>query len=181
MSNTPMWRRYLRLRGDDPNSDVHDELEFHFAMRVRDLTGSGMSEPEARRQAEREFGDVSRVRRELADIGQKRVQREQRLDQMRFSWLDFKVGFRMLARYPGLTIVGTVAIAVAIALGALYFEALNKWQHPQLPTRDADRVVSIRNWDASKFMPEGRVLHDFGIWRGEVRTVSDLGAAIDFV
>ena len=104
-----------------------------------------------------------------------------RFDQFRFSWLDFKVGFRMLARYPGLTFVGTVAIAVAIALGALYFEAINKWQHPQLPTRDAARVVSIRNWDVSKFMTEGRVLHDFGTWRGEVRTVSDLGAAIDFV
>ena len=38
-----------------------------------------------------------------------------------FSSLDFKVGFRMLARYPGLTIVSTVAIAVAIALGATYF------------------------------------------------------------
>jgi len=34
--------------------------------------------------------------------------------QTRFSWLDFKVGVRILARYPGLTLVGTVAIAVAI-------------------------------------------------------------------
>ena len=66
-----------------------------------------------------------------------------RVDQLRFSWLDFKVGFRMLARYPGLTLVGTVAIAVAIALGTLYFEAVNKWQNPRLPIRDADRVISI--------------------------------------
>ena len=51
--------------------------------------------------------------------------KHRRLQQLRFSWLDFKVGFRMLARYPGLTLVGTVAIAVAIALGTLYFEALN--------------------------------------------------------
>ena len=71
--------------------------------------------------------------------------------QLRFSWLDFKVGFRMLARYPGLTLVGTVAIAVAIALGTLYFEAVNKWQNPRLPIRDADRVVSIRNWDVNAF------------------------------
>ncbi|HSL68876.1 MAG TPA: hypothetical protein VK864_01475, partial [Longimicrobiales bacterium] len=62
----------------------------------------------------------------------------------RFSWLDFKLGVRVLARYPGLTLVGTVAIAVAIALGVLYFEAVSKWQNPRLPMRGAERVVSIR-------------------------------------
>ncbi len=87
----------------------------------------------------------------------------------------------MLARYPGLTLVGTVAIAVAIALGTIYFEAVNKWQNPQLPIRDADRVISIRNWDVNAFRPEGRSLHDFAIWREQVRTVDNLGAAILFV
>ena len=107
--------------------------------------------------------------------------RPRRLQQLRFSWLDFKVGFRMLARYPGLTIVGTVAIAVAIALGSLYFEAVEKWQNPRLPVRDAERVVSIRAWDVSAFSPEGRLLHDFAIWREQVETVDHLGAAITFV
>ncbi len=104
-----------------------------------------------------------------------------RANQLRFSWLDFKVGFRMLARYPGLTVVGTVAIAVAIALGTLYFEALNKWQHPRLPVRDADRVVSIRNWDVNKLAPEARSLNDFATWRTQVKTVDHLGAAVTFV
>ena len=107
--------------------------------------------------------------------------RSQRFDSVRFSWLDFKVGFRMLARYPGLTVVGTLAIAVAIALGSIYFEAVDKWQNPRLPVRDADRVVSIRNWDRSKFGPEGRTLHEFAIWRNEVRTVNNIGAAIPYV
>ncbi len=98
-----------------------------------------------------------------------------------FSSLDFKVGLRMLARYPGLTIVSTVAIAVAIALGSIYFEAVNKWQNPQLPVRDADRVISIRNWDVNEFRPEGRLLHDFATWRGQVKTVDNLGAAVSFV
>ena len=97
------------------------------------------------------------------------------------SWLDFKVGFRMLARYPGLTLVGTVAMAVAIALGTIYFEAVNKWQNPRLPIRDADRVVSIRNWDVNEFQPEARSLHDFAIWREQVKTIDSLGAAVVFV
>ncbi len=104
-----------------------------------------------------------------------------RMHSLRFSWLDFKVGFRMLARYPGLTLVGTVAIAVAIALGTIYFEAVNKWQNPRLPIRDADRVVSIRNWNVNEFEPEARSLHDFAIWREQVKTIENLGAAIVFV
>ena len=100
---------------------------------------------------------------------------------MRSSALDFKLGVRMLARYPGLTLVGTLAIAVAIALGTTYFEAVNKWKNPRLPIRDADRVVSIRNWKVSEFEPEARSLHDFAIWREQVTTIESIGAAIVFV
>ena len=86
----------------------------------------------------------------------------------------------MLVRFPGLTLVGTVAIAVAIALGTLYFEGLNKWQHPRLPARDADRMVSVRNWDMSASRTEGKSLHDFALWREQVKTIDHLGAAIPF-
>ena len=103
-----------------------------------------------------------------------------RLVALRFSWLDFKLGFRMLTRYPGLTLVGTIAIAVAIALGAIYFEALNKFFNPRLPVRDAHRIVSIRNFDASAFQPEERSLYDFAIWREQSKTVENMGASIDF-
>ena len=87
----------------------------------------------------------------------------------------------MLARYPGLTLVGTLAIAVAIALSAIYFEAVNKVQHPRLPIRDGNRVISIRNWDAGGLAPEERSLYDYAIWRQEMKTVVNLGAAIIFV
>ncbi len=104
-----------------------------------------------------------------------------RIRSLRFSWLDFKVGFRMLARYPGITLVGTVAIAVAIALGTVYFEAVNKWRNPVLPIANGDRVVSIRNWDAGAVAVESQSLYDFAIWRERARTVAHLGAAVVFV
>ena len=103
------------------------------------------------------------------------------LDQLRFSWLDFKVGLRMLIRYPGLTLVATVSMALAIALGSAYFEAVNKLKNPRLPIRDADRVVSILNWKANEFEPDSRSMHDFAIWRDQLKTVDHMGAAIAFV
>jgi len=36
----------------------------------------------------------------------------------RMSWMDLKLGLRMLVKYPGLTIAGGLAIAIAIGLGA---------------------------------------------------------------
>ncbi len=104
-----------------------------------------------------------------------------RMRSFRFSGLDFKVGLRMLARYPGLTLVGTVAIAVAIALGSVYFEALNKWQNPRLPVKDGHRIVSVRTWDVDASSPEGRTLHEYALWREQVKTVDHLGAAVIYV
>lgn len=94
--------------------------------------------------------------------------------------LDLRIGLRMLAKHPWLTVVGTAAIAVAIALGTLYFEAIDKFQNPRLPIADADRAVSLHLWDASTLSAESRLLHDFASWRREVRTIEDLGAAVTF-
>lgn len=109
------------------------------------------------------------------------IVRMRSLDQLRFSWLDFTIGLRMLVRYPGLTLVGTVSMAVAIALGSVYFESVNQFKNPRLPMREGDRVVSIRNWNANEFEPEARSLHDFAIWREQLKTVDHLGAAVPFV
>ena len=58
------------------------------------------------------------------------------VERIRFSLLDFKLGGRMLARYPGLTVVGGLAMAFAIWVGAGTFEFLNQVVNPTLPFRD---------------------------------------------
>ena len=92
------------------------------------------------------------------------------------SLLDFRLGLRMLVRYPGLTVVGGLALAFAIWTGAGTFEALNQIVHPELPLPDGDRIVGIRNWDAEANSAEGQILHDFETWRAELETVRDVGA-----
>ncbi|MGH7554190.1 MAG: permease prefix domain 2-containing transporter [Longimicrobiales bacterium] len=57
------------------------------------------------------------------------------------SWPDIKLGFRMLANCPGLTLVGTLAITVAVALGAAYFEVVGKILDPTIPLEGGDRIV----------------------------------------
>ena len=99
---------------------------------------------------------------------------------MTVSTLDFKLGLRLLRRYPGITVISTVAMAVAIALGMLYAEGLTKGLYPTLPVTDADRIVTIRYWDMGKGTLEERSLHDFAATRASVKAIEQFGAALVF-
>src|SRR5687767_2514002 len=94
----------------------------------------------------------------------------------RVSWLDFKLGFRMLARYPGLTLIGGLAIAFAIWIGAATFEIVTQVAYPSIPLDEGDRIVGFRNWDAERNEVDPRALHDLRAWRQELKTVQDIGA-----
>ena len=93
--------------------------------------------------------------------------------------LDMKLGVRMLVKYPGLTLVGGLAMAFSIWVGAIVFEMVRVTINPTLPLPDGDRIVKIENWDRRTSQQESRMLHDFAIWRGTLRSVTDLGAYSD--
>jgi putative ABC transport system permease protein len=99
---------------------------------------------------------------------------------MNVSTLDFKLGLRMLRRYPGITAIGVVAMAVAIALGMLYFEGLTKGLHPTLPVANGDRIVTVRYWDIGRRTVEERSLYDFAMSRTNMKTIEQFGAALVF-
>jgi predicted permease len=93
-----------------------------------------------------------------------------------FSLLDFKLGFRMLGRYPGLTVVGGLAIAFAICLGAGTFEFVNQVIRPRIPLDDGDRIVALQLIDRETAEVERQALYDFHVWRDELESVEDIGA-----
>ena len=90
--------------------------------------------------------------------------------------LDLKLGGRMLVKYPGLTLVGGLAMAFAILVGAVIFEVVTMLVYPTLPLPAGERIVQIRNWDVAANRHEPRALHDFIVWRGALRSVTELGA-----
>jgi hypothetical protein len=93
--------------------------------------------------------------------------------------LDMKLGFRMLVKYPGLTIVGGLAMAFAIWAAAVTFEVVGLIVNPTLPLPDGDRIVQLRNWDVDASRAEPRALYDFIIWRDALSSVNDIGAYRD--
>ena len=158
--------RYLArwlVRGDRAQ-DVREDIDELFE---RDLE-RGISPPRARgRYAKNVLGSA-------ASAGQARMAAPR---VPRMSWLDVKLGGRMLVKYPGLTLVGGSALAFAIAVGASVFMIVNQMVYPSLPLPDGDRVVGIVNWDAETNDPVFRSVHDFETWRDEVTTIEGIGAA----
>jgi putative ABC transport system permease protein len=92
------------------------------------------------------------------------------------SVLDFKLGIRMLMRYPGLTVMGGLAIAFAICAGAGTFEILTQVGAPKLPFEGGDRLVALELFDTKRAAGQNRALFDVGVWQEELTTVEELGA-----
>ena len=59
MSSEPRWRRYLRFFGQDTDSDVDDELRFHFEQRVDDYVARGLTRDAAEREARERLGNLT--------------------------------------------------------------------------------------------------------------------------
>jgi predicted permease len=91
-------------------------------------------------------------------------------------WLDLKLAFRMLMKYPGLTLTGGLSMTVAVALGVGFFALLYPRYYPDIPLSEGDRLVGLQNWDIETSAVDRRSLYDFGIWRKEMASVEDLNA-----
>lgn len=150
---------------------IDDEIRFHIEMETERLVREQkLDHAEARRRALATFGGVQQHRQTL---------REGRGT----AWLsglslDLKLGFRMLVKYPGLTVIGGLAMAFGIWFGAVTFQMFGVLTSTKLPLPDGDRIVKIQNWDVKTSQDEDRVLYDYQLWRS-ARSITDLGAYRD--
>jgi predicted permease len=117
---------------------------------------------------------------EAFDVAFLLVRRRVRLPRPSVSWLDVKLGMRMLVRYPVLTIVGGAGLTFAIAIGAAVFAFISLLLWPSLPLPEGDRIVRVLLYDDSTNQYEGRVTADYLRWRGATSTLTDLGAGRGF-
>jgi putative ABC transport system permease protein len=151
------------MNRDRREQDLKDEIAFHVRAEVERRVAAGQSRADALASAKRDFGNVTLV---------EEVTRET----WGWSMQDYKLGIRMLAKYPGLTIVGGVALAIAIGIGAGWYDISRDLIRPTLPLPEGERIVEIRMHDSRANERERRVLHDFVNWRRDVRSIEDFGA-----
>ena len=156
------------LRSGRAEDDLAREIRAHLQLLEDRFRSQGLSPEEARFAAQRAFGGIEQVK-------------EQHRDARAFRWMDdsrvdFKLGARMLRKYPGLSIVGGIGLAAAIAIGSSAFAFFYAYIYATLPIDEGDRVVAVENWNVEQNNEERRSLHDFVAWRTELRTVEELSA-----
>ncbi len=169
-------RRWARIIRPDAGAEVEEELAFHLSERERDFVARGMDPQAARAAALERLGDIRGVQRECTALLAAERREDARREWLKVSWLDFRLGFRMLVKYPGLTVVGGLAIAFAIWIGAGTFEFVRQALFPTLGLNDGDRIVGVDVRDVAGSGMHRQVLHDLVRWRAEVESIEDLGA-----
>jgi putative ABC transport system permease protein len=82
----------------------------------------------------------------------------------------------MLVKHPALTLIATIAVAFAIAVGTVGFEVARQALWPTIPLPDGNAIVALRNWNvaASASVPASR--RDYELWRDGLSTITDLSA-----
>jgi predicted permease len=93
-----------------------------------------------------------------------------------FSALDFTLAWRMLLRYPGLSLVSVLGMSVGITIAAGAFSIVSMIMGTKLPLPEGDRLVSLWNWDTSTNDEELRLLYDLEAWR-DAKSIEDFSVS----
>ena len=150
MARLPGFRREFRFPWRTRTqiaSDIDAELEFHLEMRTRELIGRGLTPKAARREAERQFGDVSGTKRYCRTVDGAAEQTRQRrmlLDALR---QDAGYAVRSLVGQPGFAAVALLTLAVGIGASTAIFSVVNGVLLRPLPYAAPDRIVQI--WETN--------------------------------
>ncbi|HET7436917.1 MAG TPA: ABC transporter permease [Thermoanaerobaculia bacterium] len=93
-----------------------------------------------------------------------------------FSTLDLRLAGRMLVKHPALTVIGTIAVAFAVAVGTIAFEIARQAFWPTIPLPNGNAIVALRNWNVAdnEAVPASR--RDYELWRDGLSAIADLSA-----
>jgi len=174
------FRKFLRLprrSSSRRRADLDDELRFYFDMRARELMEQGVPEPDARREAVREFGDLDYTKRYCLAEDAMSTREEHRTDLVAELRQDIVHSWRSLRRAPGFALVALVTLALGIGANTAIFSVVNALLLRDLPFRDADRVVRLWGAHSAKPTEHGQISPaDFIDFRTRQRSFTGLGA-----
>jgi hypothetical protein len=132
------WRNGARIR-----ADLDAELEFHLQMRAEELMQQGIDNRDARREAEREFGDRERTREycERMDRGSDRADRVR--EWWSGLWQDLRLAARGTRHRPAYAAIVVATIALGVGANTAVFSVLDSVLLHQFPFSHPDRLVTI--------------------------------------
>jgi predicted permease len=106
--------------------EVDDEIRFHLDARTEELMRQGLSERNAREQAQNEYGDVEQSQRELIAVDRRRFGTERREEMFITFAEDLSYAARSLVRRPALLAVITLTLSFGLAANAIMFGVVDQ-------------------------------------------------------
>jgi predicted permease len=171
-----MWLRSLYrraralLRSESIHEEIDEEMRFHLDMRAKENVRAGMTPGAARREAERRFGGLTRMRERGYEVRGGRW--------LEVFWRDCRYGARSLRKSPGFTAVAVLTLALGIGATTAIFSVMNAVLLRPLPYPGAERLVYVgqqyRNGLAGSGEPK------FLFWREHSRSFEALACYSGF-
>jgi len=147
--------------------EMEEEMRFHLEMQIEQNLESGMATEEARRAANRQFGNqtwLKEASREMRGIGfiETLIQ-------------DLRYGLWMLRRSPGFTFVAVLTLALGIGANTAIFSVVNAVLLKPLPYYDPQRLVWVTE-GIQFFGEENTTDNDYYTWQLQSKTFEHLVA-----
>jgi predicted permease len=136
-------RRFANLlRPNRLGRDIDREMHFHVRELVDELVSGGMTDEDARREAQRRFGHHQVLKERVRDVDLP-------------AWLDafqsdVRYAIRGLVARPGFTLVVVLSLALGIGANTAIYSLINAVMLRSLPVRDPESLVMVTMDDVAE-------------------------------
>ena len=172
MWNDLWFRLRCLFRRKRAESELDDELRFHYEQETEKYVQAGMRPEEAQRRVRLMFGGLDQVKEECRDARGLRF--------LETTLLDARYAARMFRKSPGFTATALLTLAIGIGANTAIFSVLDGVLLKPLPYPHPDQLVSLEICPlALDPSLRGMAPEDYFVFREQGRTFQDIGLYLE--